>query len=50
MQLLAHTQNVTVGVAVPAEPELTSVDKIPADYLERVRKVHESGGYGSLGY
>lgn len=22
----------------------------PADYYERVRKVHETGGYGSIGY
>ena len=23
---------------------------IPADYMERVKKVHSSGGYGSQGY
>jgi len=23
---------------------------IPADYMEKVKKVHSSGGYGSKGY
>ncbi|KAM0793624.1 Phenylalanyl-tRNA synthetase, beta subunit, cytoplasmic, variant 2 [Microbotryomycetes sp. NB124-2] len=27
-----------------------SSDKFPADYYERVKKVHESGGFGSTGY
>ena len=32
------------------KPVYSSCDKWPQDYLERVRKVHEEGGYGSLGY
>lgn len=31
-------------------PATTSADQFPADYLQRVRTTHESGGYGSLGY
>lgn len=32
-----------------AEPATTSVSKVPQDYLERVRRMHESGGFGSEG-
>jgi phenylalanyl-tRNA synthetase alpha chain len=32
-----------------SEPAATSADKVPADYLQRVQEVHESGGFGSLG-
>ncbi|EGF79764.1 hypothetical protein BATDEDRAFT_19849 [Batrachochytrium dendrobatidis JAM81] len=31
-----------------SEPATT--DKFPQDYLERVKKVHSTGGYGSIGY
>ena len=30
------------------EPE--SCNEVPADYMERVKTVHEKGGYGSIGY
>ncbi|KAK4049302.1 Phenylalanyl-tRNA synthetase, beta subunit, cytoplasmic [Microbotryomycetes sp. JL201] len=32
----------------PAHP--VSSDKFPADYSERVKNVHESGGFDSTGY
>ena len=32
------------------QPALADADKIPRDYLERVRETHERGGYGSIGY
>lgn len=35
----------TFFISDPAE-----CDSFPADYAERVRKVHSEGGYGSLGY
>jgi phenylalanyl-tRNA synthetase alpha chain len=31
-------------------PALAPLDRIPADYLARVRETHENGGYGSIGY
>ena len=33
-----------------SSPELTCTSKLPAEYLERVKETHESGGYGSTGY
>lgn len=33
------------GFAVPA-----ATRQLPEDYVERVKRVHESGGYGSKGY
>ena len=33
-----------------SEPQLTPEKAFPADYLERVIRVHEKGGYGSTGY
>ena len=38
-----------LDVICAAEPATTSVSKVPQDYLERVRRTHESGGYGSEG-
>uniref|UniRef100_A0A7S3VJY5 phenylalanine--tRNA ligase n=1 Tax=Dunaliella tertiolecta TaxID=3047 RepID=A0A7S3VJY5_DUNTE len=32
------------------KPSSTSLDRIPQDYLQRVRDVHQHGGYGSAGY
>lgn len=32
-----------------SEPAGTPVDSVPADYLQRVREVHENGGFGSVG-
>lgn len=32
------------------KPERTPIEKLPADYVERVRQTHERGGYGSTGY
>ncbi|KAF5837016.1 hypothetical protein DUNSADRAFT_4989 [Dunaliella salina] len=32
------------------KPSITSLDRIPQDYLQRVRDVHQHGGYGSAGY
>eukprot|EP00884_Botryococcus_braunii_P017278 jgi/Botrbrau1/4233/Bobra.0044s0028.1 len=31
-------------------PASTSLDRLPQDYLEGVRKTHQTGGYGSIGY
>lgn len=28
----------------------STTNKLPEDYVERVKSVHESGGYGSRGY
>lgn len=33
-----------------AEPAVTPVSNLPADYVGRVKKVHSEGGYGSTGY
>lgn len=33
-----------------SDPEMTKESKLPSDYLERVKTIHESGGYGSTGY
>jgi phenylalanyl-tRNA synthetase alpha subunit len=33
-----------------AEPAATPASRIPADYMARVREIHERGGYGSIGY
>lgn len=33
-----------------SKPIKTNVSKLPADYVERVKKVHSTGGYGSIGY
>lgn len=41
----ARDSHDTFFLKVPA-----STQKLPEDYLERVKKVHESGGYGSKGY
>jgi len=32
------------------DPESTSFEKLPNDYYNRVKTVHEVGGYGSIGY
>lgn len=32
------------------DPELTTFEKLPADYYERVKTIHEVGGFGSIGY
>ena len=32
-----------------AEPAITPADRLPAEYLERVKATHEHGGYGSIG-
>jgi len=37
-----------VIVPAPAAPARTV--ELPEDYLERVKKTHETGGYGSIGY
>lgn len=34
---------------VPAEPAATPISRVPADYVERVKQTHQSGGYGSIG-
>ncbi|KAI8109765.1 hypothetical protein M9434_001044 [Picochlorum sp. BPE23] len=31
-------------------PSHASLEKIPQDYLQRVKDTHENGGYGSIGY
>eukprot|EP00892_Ulva_mutabilis_P007211 jgi/Ulvmu1/4862/UM020_0148.1 len=33
-----------------SEPATTPTSKVPQDYLDRVKSVHENGGFGSLGY
>lgn len=33
-----------------ADPASTPCASLPQDYLERVRRTHQSGGYGSAGY
>ena len=33
----------------PADPEKTPAERFPPDYLQRVKAVHEQGGYGSTG-
>ena len=33
-----------------SDPQVTSVEKIPQEYLERVKQVHSKGNYGSKGY
>lgn len=33
-----------------SKPCKTDVKQIPSDYIERVKKVHSEGGYGSIGY
>ena len=37
------------GYAAPADPATTPLERVPADYVARVRSVHESGGFGSTG-
>lgn len=32
-----------------SEPAATPTSRVPQDYLERVKTVHESGGFGSVG-
>jgi phenylalanyl-tRNA synthetase alpha chain len=32
------------------QPAATPVERVPRDYLERVRVTHERGGYGSVGW
>lgn len=32
------------------QPSDTDPNKLPQDYLERVRNTHQTGGYGSIGY
>eukprot|EP01024_Parvocaulis_polyphysoides_P008791 TRINITY_DN12633_c0_g2_i1.p1 TRINITY_DN12633_c0_g2~~TRINITY_DN12633_c0_g2_i1.p1 ORF type:complete len:502 (+),score=95.40 TRINITY_DN12633_c0_g2_i1:127-1632(+) len=32
------------------KPAATPLERVPKDYCERVKQVHESGGYGSIGY
>ena len=43
----ARDSHDTFFLSTPGE---AAVDKIPPDYLKRVQTVHESGGYGSVGY
>lgn len=33
-----------------AEPAVTPADRLPQDYLQRVKAIHEGGGFGSIGY
>ena len=33
-----------------SDPEETELKKVPQEYLERVKRVHSVGGYGSTGY
>lgn len=33
-----------------AEPAVTPADRLPQDYLQRVKAIHEEGGFGSIGY
>lgn len=33
-----------------SDPEKTELEKIPREYVERVKRVHSVGGYGSTGY
>lgn len=32
------------------KPSHAPLEKIPSDYLERVKDIHENGGFGSIGY
>lgn len=32
-----------------SDPAASTLTDVPEDYLERVKKVHEVGGYGSTG-
>ena len=34
----------------PTDPATTPASNVPADYLSRVKDVHQHGGYGSAGY
>lgn len=34
----------------PTEPATTPIERIPQDYVARVKATHEAGGYGSIGY
>ena len=43
------TDNSTPKGCCAAEPAITPADRLPAEYLERVKATHEHGGYGSLG-
>ena len=38
----------SLPASIPPEPAATR--ELPADYLQRVQAVHETGGYGSIGY
>ncbi|RZC38162.1 tRNA-synt 2d domain containing protein [Asbolus verrucosus] len=33
-----------------SDPQVTASSNIPQDYMERVKKVHSQGGFGSIGY
>ena len=33
----------------PTDPAATPISTVPADYLQRVKQTHESGGFGSIG-
>ena len=33
-----------------SKPATTSCNSVPQDYLQRFKEVHETGGYGSVGY
>ena len=33
-----------------AEPAVTPADRLPQDYLQRVKAIHEEGGFGSIGF
>ncbi|KAL3150705.1 hypothetical protein ABBQ32_000492 [Trebouxia sp. C0010 RCD-2024] len=32
------------------KPAVTPADRLPQDYLQRVKAIHEQGGFGSIGY
>ena len=40
---------ITCGRGANAGPATTPLERVPADYMARVRSVHESGGFGSTG-
>ncbi|XP_076092051.1 phenylalanine--tRNA ligase alpha subunit-like [Mytilus galloprovincialis] len=33
-----------------SEPQVSDIKRVPPDYLQRVKRVHAEGGYGSQGY
>ncbi len=46
----ARDMHDTFFLKEPATFRLSSLDPIEKSYVERVKKVHSKGGYGSIGY